>query len=155
MTRPDRRVVRVAILLLVAAIAAIAQSITSREPGGTNPVSSGREPSSPLTEVAAAFAQRRSNVELTCAGRIERLLPDDDDGSAHQRFIVNVAAEQTVLVAHNLELAPRIPLALGDSVTVRGVYEWNEKGGVLHWTHDDPQGRRDGGWILHEGETYR
>ena len=30
-----------------------------------------------------------------------------------------------------------------------------ERGGVLHWTHHDPDGRRPGGWLEHEGRRYR
>ena len=61
----------------------------------------------------------------------------------------------TVLVAHNLDLAPRVPLTVGDSVELRGEYEWNDRGGVLHWTHRDPGGRHDAGWIRHAGRLYQ
>jgi len=52
-------------------------------------------------------------------------------------------------------LAPRVPLRAGGAVTVRGEYEWNERGSVLHWTHHDPDGRHDPGWIEHAGERYQ
>jgi len=52
-------------------------------------------------------------------------------------------------------LAPRVPLWAGGAVTVRGEYEWNERGSVLHWTHHDPDGRHDPGWIEHAGERYQ
>ena len=76
-----------------------------------------------------------------------RLLPDDREGSPHQRFLLRVAGGTTVLVAPNVDLAPRISLAPGDSVELRGEYEWNAKGGVIHWTHPDPGGRHEDGWI--------
>ena len=71
-------------------------------------------------------------------------------------FIVELGSGPTVLISPNIDLAPRIDsLAVGDRVAVRGQYEWNERGGVVHWTHRDPDGRRLGGWIKHDGRTYR
>jgi hypothetical protein len=32
---------------------------------------------------------------------------------------------------------------------------WNEKGGVVHWTHRDPGGRHMAGWLAHNGKTYQ
>ena len=39
----------------------------------------------------------------------------------------------------------------GDSVAFNGEYEWNAKGGVIHWTHRDPQGSHVAGWLKHKG----
>ncbi|HXQ73121.1 MAG TPA: DUF3465 domain-containing protein [Pyrinomonadaceae bacterium] len=84
------------------------------------------------------------------------LLPDDQKGSRHQRFIVKLASGQTLLIAHNIDIAPRISgLAVGDSVRFYGEYVWNEKGGTIHWTHHDPRGRHVAGWVVHNGKTYQ
>ena len=104
--------------------------------------------------IRRAFDERASNLMVTASGRVTRLLADDRDDSPHQRFIVELPNQLTLLVAHNLDLAPRVPLAVGDSVEVRGEYEWNPEGGVVHWTHDDPAGSHEPGWILHDGDRY-
>lgn len=53
-------------------------------------------------------------------------------------------------------LAPRIGgLSAGDTIAFRGEYEWNPKGGVIHWTHHDPGYRHIDGWLLHDGVTYQ
>jgi hypothetical protein len=103
-----------------------------------------------------AFANRRSNQQLEGQGTVVKLLADDNDGSRHQRFIVRLGSGRTLLLAHNIDLARRIDtLRVGDTVAFYGEYEWNAKGGVMHWTHHDPQGRHPGGWIRHNGLTYQ
>lgn len=107
-------------------------------------------------DIAAAYEHRRSDIQVQASGTVIKLLPDDNNGSRHQRFIVRLAHGQTVLVAHNIDLAPRVAsLREGDTIAFNGEYEWNEKGGVIHWTHHDPAGRHVGGWLKHLDKTYQ
>ncbi len=103
-----------------------------------------------------AFNRRQSNLQVEGGGVVVKVLADDVEGSRHQRFILRLGTGQTLLLAHNIDLAPRIaPLQEGDVVAFYGEYEWNEKGGVIHWTHRDPDGRHVGGWLKHGGNTYQ
>jgi hypothetical protein len=103
-----------------------------------------------------AFANRLSNQQVAGRGTVVKMLADDSNGSRHQRFIVRLSSGQTLLVSHNIDLAKRIDsLRAGDTVAFYGEYEWNPKGGVIHWTHHDPQGRHPAGWIKHDGQTYQ
>ena len=101
-----------------------------------------------------AIERRQSEVWVETAATVRRILRDDTRGSQHQRFLVDVAGN-SVLVAHNIDLAPRVPLREGQVIALRGRFEWNDKGGVLHWTHHDPDGRLVGGWIRADGESYQ
>ena len=106
--------------------------------------------------IQAAYENRQSDVQVEGAGRGVKVLPDDNKGSRHQKFILELASGQTLLIAHNIDLAPRIPdLHEGDRVSFYGEYEWNERGGVVHWTHHDPQGRHVDGWLKHQGKRYQ
>ncbi len=106
--------------------------------------------------IARAFASGASGIQVEDEGTVVRVLPDDLNGSRHQRFIVQLASGQTLLMTHNIDIAPRIDgLEAGDSVRFNGEYVWNAKGGVIHWTHHDPQGRHVGGWVIHNGKTYK
>ena len=92
-------------------------------------------------------------VETTAT--VYRLLPDDNVGSRHQRFLVRAPNGHSLLIAHNIDLAPRVPLREHQSIEIRGMFEWNDKGGVIHWTHHDPQRRHTGGYIEAAGKQYR
>lgn len=106
--------------------------------------------------LARAIAERQGGVQVQGEATVIRLLPDDNDGSRHQRFIVRLASGQTLLIAHNIDVAPRVrSLGVGDRVRFYGEYEWNERGGVIHWTHGDPRGWHVDGWIEHGGQRYQ
>jgi hypothetical protein len=103
-----------------------------------------------------AFNNQQSQVQVTGTGQVIKILADDNQGSRHQRFILSLSNGQTILIAHNIDLAPRInTLSKGDNVEFYGQYEWNNKGGVVHWTHHDPKGRHVGGWLKHKGKVYQ
>ena len=120
-------------------------------------------PESPQQEAASAandalndaYQRKLSDVWLEGQGTVKKLLPDDNKGSRHQKFLVGISNGKTLLFAHNIDLAPRIDdLKIGDTITFRGEYVYNPKGGVMHWTHHDPRGELHGGWIRHNGRTY-
>ncbi|QTA93176.1 DUF3465 domain-containing protein [Desulfonema magnum] len=103
-----------------------------------------------------AFNNKQSDLQVKGVGKVIKILPDDLKGSRHQRFIIRLAWGQTLLIAHNIDIAPKInALRKGDKVEFYGEYEWSKKGGVIHWTHHDPKGRHENGWLKHEGTLYR
>ena len=115
-----------------------------------------QSPSRADKTLADAFSNRRSNIQVAGEGVIKKLLPDDNVGSRHQKFIISLPSRQTLLVAHNIDIASRInSLREGDRIEFSGEYDWNEKGGVLHWTHRDPRGSHASGWLKHKGQTYQ
>ncbi len=104
----------------------------------------------------SAYENRKSNIQVGGSGIVIHNLADDTEGSRHQKFILKHSSGQTLLISHNIDLAPRInSLRKGDTVNFYGEYEWNSKGGVVHWTHHDPGGKHEGGWLKHNGVTYQ
>ena len=88
-------------------------------------------------------------------GKVVYKLKDDLSGSRHQKFLISPSSDITLLVAHNIDLSSRVPIEKGDSISLYGRYEWNNRGGVIHWTHHDPKGKKEGGWIKANGKVYR
>jgi hypothetical protein len=107
-------------------------------------------------QVLEAYQNQQSNVIVeNVSGVVEAILPDDVEGSQHQRFILQLEDQQTVLIVHNVDIAPRIVgLQEGDRISVKGEYEWNDRGGLIHWTHRDPRGSHADGWIEHDNIRY-
>ena len=107
-------------------------------------------------KLAAAYKHRSSNFQIEGQGTVVKVLPDDIDGTRHQKFIVRLNSGQTVMIAHNIDVASRV-LALNKNDFIRfcGQYEWNKRGGVIHWTHIDPRGSHVAGWIEHKGKIYQ
>lgn len=137
---------RILVLALLAAAFALLPAGCGRPaPGGV------ATPPPPVTGdagLARAFESHASGLVVEGEGMVVRLLPDDLEGARHQRFILRLASLQTVLVVHNVDVAPRLDgLSVGDTVAFRGEYVWNARGGVVHWTHHDPSGERAGGWL--------
>ena len=108
-----------------------------------------------LNEIEQAFRQKKNNIQVHAMGTVKAILRDDNEGSRHQKFILELNNGQTVLVAHNIDLAPRIEvLQKGDQVEFFGEYEYSAQGGVVHWTHHDPQRNHVDGWLKHKNKTY-
>jgi len=157
MKRRQQRQLRTVLVVLVLAVAAYYQLTL---PPHSGPLTGHSAPGAldQLGEgaIVSAFREQRSDLWVEAEARIERILRDDNDGSRHQRLIVNLASGHSLLIAHNIDLAPRLPdPAVGETLRFRGEYEWNEQGGVIHWTHHDPQNRHQGGWIEYRGERYQ
>jgi len=105
--------------------------------------------------VAQARSQQLRDVQIQGSGTVDRLLADDLKGSRHQRILLREPNGKTLLVVHNIDLAPRInSIKVGDTLNYFGEYIWNDKGGLVHWTHHDPDGRHIGGWLEHNGRRY-
>lgn len=149
--RLSRTALRRLLALLVIAALALYQYYGPAPDG--EPAASRHAPSSQSAGTAAQ--QWRAGQWVEATGTVQRVLSDDNDGSRHQRFILELQERRTLLIAHNIDLAERVPVQRGERVRLRGRYESNDRGGVIHWTHHDPQGFNSGGWIEYKGVRYQ
>ena len=141
--------------LLVAATIAGQQYWRAETAPRVVPPTTGSTPA-PAAATPAAFTTAQTGRLVSVEGRVEQNLADDRDGDRHQRFILRLASGQTLLIVHNIDLAPRLEdLRVGETLRVRGEYVWNEQGGLLHWTHRDPAGRHEPGFIQRSGRSYQ
>jgi hypothetical protein len=103
-----------------------------------------------------AFTNKKSGLQVQGRGIVTRVLSDDLTGDRHQRFVLRLNSGQTLLMAHNIDIAPRlIGLAIADSVAFYGQYEWSGQGGLVHWTHHDPAKKHLNGWLKYKNKIYQ
>ncbi|MDR0697272.1 MAG: DUF1653 domain-containing protein [Christensenellaceae bacterium] len=92
--------------------------------------------------------KRLSHVQVTGKGHVSQILNDDLSGSKHQRFVLRLGEHQTLMIINNIDIFPRLdPIEIGDLVEFCGDYVWNRHGGVVHWTHEDPNGVHSPGYV--------
>jgi hypothetical protein len=106
-------------------------------------------------QILQAQQQRLIKSEVTGRAPVKELLPDDLEGLKHEKFLLRLSNGTTVLVAHDISYAPRVPLQEGDFIIIHGEYIWNQKGGLIHWTHRSDTPRHEGGWIDFKGTRYQ
>lgn len=144
--------------LLIALV--VAAAFTQFIPNSGDSASSVASSSHPEERLQRALENQEEDFWIEASGQVIRLLPDDLEGSRHQRIIVALDSGQTLLIAHNIDIAPRLDaVSVGDRLRFRGEYVWNARGGVIHWTHRDPDGGgagdSAGGWLELRGKRYR
>jgi hypothetical protein len=94
------------------------------------------------------FDNKQSGVQVQGSGIVTQILSDDTDGVRHQRFILKLNSGQTLLIAHNIDVAPRLEgVSLGTKIAFYGEYYYNDQGGGIHWTHPDPNGKHVSGYL--------
>lgn len=147
------------ILLVIVAAISIYQASQEQAITGNDtpvPVQDNSKKSNNTISLFDAYTRKLSDVQVLDQGIVIRILPDDLEGSRHQKFILKNKTGQTVLIAHNIDLADRVAdLKVGDKVAYSGEYEWNSRGGVVHWTHHDPKGYHVTGWLKVRNKEYK
>ena len=105
--------------------------------------------------ITEAFNAHRNLPQVQGSGIVVKVLKDDTKGLKHQKFLLKVSGNITILIAHNLDLASRIEdIREGDLISFKGEYIYTPKGGTVHWTHKDTRGNHQAGWLKHNGKTY-
>jgi hypothetical protein len=105
--------------------------------------------------IVEAYAAHRNLPQVQGSGIVVKVLKDDTNGMQHQKFLLKVSDNITILIAHNIDLAPRVAdIQEGDTVGFVGEYIYTSKGGTVHWTHKDPRGKHEAGWLEHKAKKY-
>jgi len=143
--------------LIILMLVGCSSNVEYDDTSNTNTNNSSSSTLSPSDLVLKSLYDKQiSDFQIQGSGTVTTILADDLEGDKHQKFILKLASGQTLLMAHNIDIAPRIDtIAVGDSVEFYGEYYWTAEGGGIDWTHKDPDGVHVDGWLKHEGVTYQ
>ncbi len=113
-----------------------------------------------VAKVRQSFRAMQSKVWVETEGTVSRLLRDDTnpDNGRHQIFLLRLAPDLQVKISHDYDDAGYLDgLKVGDHLKLQGRYEFEERGGVIHFTHraDRPTKNKPGGWIDFNGKRYQ
>jgi len=73
----------------------------------------------------------------------------------HEAFDCRTDDGASVEIVDNVDLAPPVPVTIGDRISVRGELVGDPgREPVVHWTHHAPSGNHPGGWIDFNGRRY-
>lgn len=85
---------------------------------------------------------------------VTRLLPDDNSGLKHQKWMVRLSDGREMEAVYNSDMCPRVPVKVGDVVSMGGMFLWLGHNGMIHWLHHDPRGNRPDGYVELNGTFY-
>lgn len=104
-----------------------------------------------------AIASRSSGVEVIADGTVAQLLGTAIGSSgAHEGFILHLESgcAATLRVETNVAFTGPVPLHIGERVVVKGEYDHDPDGEVIHFTHRELDGRHPGGYVEAGGVYY-
>jgi hypothetical protein len=108
--------------------------------------------------ICRAYAAQEQHLEVLASGSVVALLGERAGPSGeHEGFLMRLDGGCDILlrVEMNTDLAGPVPLRPHEHIEVKGEYETDATGGVIHWTHRDPRGRHIAGYILAAGKSYQ
>ena len=104
--------------------------------------------------IAAEESHKGHNFIEVRDVEVVQVLPEDHKGLPHQKFYVELADGQHVMLVYNIDMGEHLPLKVGDIVSAGGQYIPDKDGGLLHWLHADPAHHRPDGYVILNGVRF-
>jgi hypothetical protein len=109
-------------------------------------------------QVCSLYASGSSGVEVIAQGTVLGVLGTNEGPSGeHEGFLLGLKQDCDLMlrVETNVDITGPVPVQDGQVVTVKGQFEDDAEGGVIHWTHHDPSGRHVAGYVEIAGKLYQ
>jgi hypothetical protein len=106
--------------------------------------------------VCAALRQQRSGVEVIADGTVAYVPTYAAPSGEHEGFFIRLRSgcAATLRVETNTAFTGPIPLRVGERVIVKGEFDYDADGGVIHWTHRAFGSHHASGYVEAGGRFY-
>jgi uncharacterized protein YdbL (DUF1318 family) len=154
------KTLKVGLFFIVFSVGSLAQFYSGTERKQNNSQYGKTQPNYSVTVTNDSYliqaVNQQKNVHYLEAANIQvtKLLEDDTQGREHQKFVARLSNGKVVQIVSNLDMCERIPVSIGDVVSVGGEFIWTKNGGLVHWVHRDPKGIRKDGYVALKGKFY-
>ncbi|MGH7738480.1 MAG: DUF3465 domain-containing protein [Candidatus Tyrphobacter sp.] len=104
-----------------------------------------------------AIASSANGTEVVADGTVTQILGTHPGRSgAHEGFVLHLGSgcDASLRVETNVDFTGPIPLRTGERVVVKGEYDSDPDGSVIHFTHREVRGRHPGGYVIAGGRYY-
>jgi len=109
-------------------------------------------------QICSLYSSGQGGVEVIGQGTVLAVLGTREGRSGqHEGFLLRLhqQCDLMVRVETNVDITGPVPVRDGEIVTVKGQFENDPMGGVIHWTHHDPRGRHVSGYVEAGGKLYQ
>lgn len=102
------------------------------------------------------YKQQRGGTKVSSVGRITKVLEDQTLPYTAQVILIRLSSGRKLLIKHNTEKATPLPkLTVGEALIFSGIYSWNNKGGMVLSTYQQPEQPQRSGWLKYQDVTYQ
>ncbi|WP_022940003.1 DUF3465 domain-containing protein [Psychromonas hadalis] len=102
------------------------------------------------------YKQQRGGVMVSSAGRIAKLLENQQSPYIAQVILIRLSSGRKLLIKHNIEKANAVPkLVVGETLTFSGTYRWNSNGGMILSTYQQADKPQYSGWLKYQNTLYQ
>ena len=124
-------------------------------PGNYGTVSSSASSMSDDADLVRAVLDKRNVHFVEGDGVVvTQILPDDNEGLPHQKFMIQLSNGSKMLAVYNTDMGSRIPLKVGQKISIGGEFKMTDIGPLIHWLHRDPRHQRPDGYVTCNGVRY-
>lgn len=102
------------------------------------------------------YNSQRGGVFVESVGRIVKILDDQITPYPAQVILIRLSSGQKLIIKHDINLGSALPtLKKAEALQFKGIYKWNDRGGMILSTHKNNDFPKHSGWLKYDDKIYQ